>query len=66
MEFCFIDFEHGNYDEAEWAFAGSRTSINEQIMVSGNEYKARPGYAGLCLLCNYNACLKIIGESAWK
>lgn len=59
-------FEHSSYDEAEWAFANSRISINEWIMVNGNEYKARLGYAGFGLLCNYNACLKIIGESAWK
>ena len=66
MEFCVIGFEHSNCDEAEWAFASSRTSINERIMWNGNEYKARPGYAGFCLLCNYDACLKIIGKSAWK
>lgn len=43
-------------------FASSRTSINEQIMANGNEDKARLSSAGFCLLCNYDACLKIIGK----
>lgn len=63
MACCFTAFKHSNQDEAEWAFASSGISSNERIMVSGNEYKAGLSYAGFCLLCNYDACLKIVGES---
>lgn len=64
MAFCSIAFEHTDQDEAEQAFANSKTSSDEKIMAIGNEYKAQLSNAGFCLLRNYNACLKIIGESA--
>ena len=48
------------------ACASFRTSASERVVANRNEDRACLSDAGFCLLCNYNACWKIIGESAWK
>ena len=43
-----------------------RDQAGEWTVASRDDYRACLSSSGFCLLCNYNACWKIIGESAWK